>query len=84
MAENSLNVIIKLTDQASGGLKSFADGVDKTSDKINNATKSAQKFTKVVTGVGAVVGGYAVKTFMDFEKTMSGVKAVLSPTTEEF
>jgi len=84
MAENSLNVIIKLTDNASAGLKSFADWVDKTWDKINNTTQSAQTFTKVVTGVGAVVGWYAVKTFMDFEKTMSGVKAVLAPTTEEF
>lgn len=84
MAENSLNVIIKLTDNASAGLKSFADWVDKTWDKINNTTQSAQTFTKVVTGVGAVVWWYAVKTFMDFEKTMSGVKAVLAPTTEEF
>jgi hypothetical protein len=30
------------------------------------------------------VGGIAVNKFMDFEKTMSGVKAVLAPTAQEF
>lgn len=34
--------------------------------------------------MATVVGGYAVNKFADFEKTMSGVKAVLSPTTDEF
>lgn len=84
MADNTLNVIVKLTDQASGGLKSFADNVDKTGKSIEDTTGKAQTFTKVVTAAGLAVGAYALNAFSDFEKTMSGVKAVLSPTAEEF
>lgn len=84
MADNTLNVIVKLVDQASGGLKSFADNVDKTGKSIDETTGKAQTFTKVVTAAGIAVGTYALAKFMDFEKTMSGVKAVLSPTADEF
>jgi len=34
--------------------------------------------------MAGVVGGFAVKQFADFEKTMSGVSAVLQPTNKEF
>lgn len=84
MADNTLNVIVKLTDQASGGLKSFADNVDKTGKSIEDTTGKAQTFTKVVTAVGLAVGTYALANFSEFEKTMSGVKAVLAPTGDEF
>lgn len=84
MADSQLNVIVKLVDQASGGLKSFADKVDAAGDRIQETTGKAQTFTKVVTAVGVAVGTYALAKFADFEKTMSGVKAVLSPTADEF
>lgn len=85
MAEStSLNVVVKLTDQASAGLKSFAKNVEGIGDKLDETTNGAKTFTKAVTGVGLAVGGYALAKFSEFEKTMSGVKAVLSPTGEEF
>lgn len=84
MADQSLNIIVKLVDQASSGLKSFAWSVDKAGDSIDRSTEKAQKFTKVVTAVWIAVGAYALKQFADFEKTMSGVQAVLQPTTAEF
>lgn len=84
MADSSLNVIVKLVDQASGGLKSFADKVDATGKSIEDTTGKAQTFTKAVTAVGLAVGTYAVAKFAEYEKTMSGVKAVLTPTGEEF
>lgn len=85
MAENQeLNIIVKLTDQASKGLKSMSDSLDIFWKKIDEQTKWAQTFTKAVLWTATVVGGVSVKKFMDFEKTMSWVKAVLSPTWEEF
>ena len=79
-----MNVIVKLVDNASAGLKSLSDRVDGVGQKIDQTTEGAQKFTKAVTALGVAVGAYALKTFADFEKTMSGVKAVLSPTQAEF
>ena len=84
MADTSLNIVVKLVDQASSGLKGFANNLDKTAESIDKNTQKAQTFTKAVTAIGAAVGAYALKQFADFEKTMSGVDAVLQPTREEF
>lgn len=85
MAENQeLNIVVKLVDQASQGLKGMSDSLDKFWKKVDEQTQGAQNFTKAIIWTAAVVWGVAVNKFMDFEKTMSGVKAVLSPTTEEF
>lgn len=45
MSDSSLNVIVKLTDQASGGLKSLGDKFEDTASKVDKATAGAQKFT---------------------------------------
>jgi len=85
MAENQeLNIVVKLVDQASTGLKNMSNSLDNFWNKVDEQTKGAQNFTKAVIATAAAVWGVAVKKFMDFEKTMSGVKAVLSPTAEEF
>lgn len=84
MADQSLNIIVKLVDQASSGLKSFAWSVDKAGDSIDKSTEKAQKFTKIVSGIWIIVWTYALKQFADFERTMSGVQAVLQPTSTEF
>lgn len=85
MAENQdLNIVVKLVDQASQGLKGMSDSLDKFWKKVDEQTQGAQKFTKAVIWTAAVVWGVAVNKFMNFEKTMSGVKAVLTPTAEEF
>jgi TP901 family phage tail tape measure protein len=85
MAENQeLNIVVKLVDQASQGLKGMSDSLDKFWKKVDEQTQGAQTFTKAIIWTAAVVWGVAVNKFMDFEKTMSGVKAVLSPTIQEF
>lgn len=83
MADQSLNVIVKLVDQASGGLKSLQDKFDGMNDSLQKTTGGAQTFTKAVTAVGVAVGTYAVHEFMDYEKTMSKVQAVTESTAEE-
>lgn len=52
MSDQSLNVIVKLVDQASGGLKSLGSKFDDMGDKVDKATEGAKKFTLGVTAVG--------------------------------
>ena len=84
MTSQALNLVINLADQASAGLKAFTKNVDNTNKSFEETTRWAQNFTKATIALGVVVGWYALKTFADYEKTMSWVKAVLSPTGEEF
>jgi TP901 family phage tail tape measure protein len=81
---SDLNIVVKLVDQASKELKSLSKEFENAWDKINTQTQAAQSFTKALAWTALVVGGLAVKEFMTFEKTMSWVKAVLSPTADEF
>lgn len=82
--DQSLQVIVKLVDNASSGLTSLSDKFEAVGTKVDRTTEGAQKFTKAITAVGIAVGAYALNTFADFEKTMSGVKAVLDPSAEKF
>lgn len=82
--DQNLNIVVKLIDKASDGLASLSKKLDGMGDTIDEKTKGAQNFTKVVTGAAVVVGGYAVNEFMKFEKTMSAINATLNPTQEEF
>ncbi len=85
MAENQdLNIVVKLVDQASGALRSMSDRFDAFWKKVDDQTQGAQTFTKAVIWTATVVWGLAVNEFMNFEKTMSGIKAVLTPTADEF
>ncbi len=84
VGSSDLNIVVKLVDQASKELQTLSKNFDKTWESIQTQTQAAQSFTKVMAWTALVVWGYATKQFMDFEKTMSWVKAVLSPTWEEF
>lgn len=53
--DQSLQVIVKLVDNASSGLKSLSDRVEGVGEKIDKTTEGAQKFTKVVTALGVAV-----------------------------
>lgn len=52
MADQTLNVIVKLVDQASGNLKSLSDRFDGMKNSLDDTTGKAQTFTKAVTAVG--------------------------------
>ncbi len=54
-SDQSLNVIVKLFDNASKGLKSLSDRVDGVGQKIDQTTEGSQKFTKAVTIMGIAV-----------------------------
>ena len=53
--DQSLQVIVKLVDNASTGLKSLSDKVEGVGEKIDRTTEGAQKFTKAVTALGVAV-----------------------------
>lgn len=46
-----LNVIVKLSDQASGGLSNLSKKFDSLGKDIDSSTAGAQTFTKAVTAV---------------------------------
>jgi hypothetical protein len=52
MADQSLNIIVKLVDQASGQLKGLAGKFDNMKTSLDETTGKAQTFTKAVTAVG--------------------------------
>lgn len=84
MADSSLNVIVRLVDNASSGLKGLAGQFDNANKKISESTAGAQTFTKAVAAVGVAAGTYATVQFANFEAGMSAVKAVTGATGDEF
>lgn len=84
MANNEVKIRISAEDNASPTLKKVDEGLGGLS-KTTKATK--QDFAvagAAISGAIIGIGATAVTKFADFEKTMSGVKAVLAPTKEEF
>lgn len=47
-AGSDLNIVVKLVDQASDGLKNMSSRFDEFGKKIDEQTKGAQKFTKAI------------------------------------
>lgn len=79
MANNTLNLILNLKDDASAGLKRFQDN-------IKGSTKQAKELGKAMTVTGIAIAGtlgLAVKEFADFESGMSNVKAITNSTGQE-
>ena len=69
-------VVTADTSDAEKGLKSVSSGIG------TFATGAAAALTAAGVGIAAA-GGYAVKSAADFEKTLSGVKAVSGATADE-
>ena len=84
MATQKVQFIIEAIDEASQKIKDVTKGLD--------GMGAQSKFTKTdvalagaaITGSILKIGTDAVQTFRGFEKTMSGVSAVLQPTKEDF
>jgi TP901 family phage tail tape measure protein len=97
MAEN-VQILISAVDKASAVIKSVGSSLSNITKETTLAQKAMTNFsagiekTKTILETGIKVGAvatagalvFAGKTAMDFEKTMSGVSAVLSPTIDEF
>jgi TP901 family phage tail tape measure protein len=80
MANSNLSVIVKVVDQASGGLKGISRMVKQSSADIRAAGMA-------LTAVGAAITaslGFAVKTAMEFESAMARTLAVTGAATDEF
>lgn len=87
MSQSIHEVIIRLVDQASAGIKAVNTSIQGFSGKLEKNREaiaaiwvaSAAAFATLTMWVNS-----AIKDFSDFEAQMSGVKAVLNPTNEEF
>jgi TP901 family phage tail tape measure protein len=84
MAENKVTFVIDAVDNASKTLKGIGENVEGVGKKA-----TVSKADVAAAGAGIVaslgyIGTKSIDTFAKFEKTMSGVKAVLNPTAEEF
>lgn len=84
MDDLSLKIRVALVDQASAMINELSKNIEGVGKTAQQKVEWIKNFGLAVGTAATVVGGFAVNKFMDFEKTMSGVKAVLSPTTEEF
>lgn len=84
MANQDLNIVVKLIDQASGELKKLSGSLDSFGDDVKKQTEWARKFTTAMIWAGTIIGGLAVKEFATFEKQMSKVKAITGATDEQF
>lgn len=84
MDDLSLKIRVALVDQASAMINELSKNIEGVGKTAQQKVEGIKNFGLAVGTAATVVGGFAVNKFMDFEKTMSGVKAVLSPTTQEF
>jgi TP901 family phage tail tape measure protein len=87
MADKDLKIVISAIDKATAPIKELG----KTFDNLwDNLRKHREWFMALWVGAGIATAGIiaGIKTstdaFAEFEATMSGVKAVLAPTTKEF
>lgn len=85
-SKNEHSVIIRVIDQASKAIKGIEKSVDGMLQHIERHREWIQTIG-VTAGVAFAGLSFGVKnavgTFADFEEKMSGVQAVLNPTTEE-
>lgn len=88
MSNNTHTITIKaITAQAKNAIESVQNSVDDMISTIERNRDGIESLG-IMSGVAFAGLGMSVKsavsTFADFEATMSGVKAVLKPTEEEF
>lgn len=82
--DKKLQIIVEMVDKASAELKKISKSIWWLGDKAKySKTEFAAAWAAIVWTLGAI-GGKSMAVFSDFEHTMSGVKAVLTPTQKEF
>lgn len=84
MAIQKVQFIIDAVDNASKTLKEIWGNVDWMWWKMNVTKADFAIAGGSITAAIWMIWTKAINVFGDFEKTMSGVKAVLDPTTEDF
>lgn len=84
MSTQKVQFIIEAIDQASKELKAVTDGVDNMGEKSKISSADVALAGAAISGSIIKIGADAVNVFKGFEKTMSGVNAVLEPTKEDF
>lgn len=76
--------IIEAIDDASQKLKDVTKGLDGMGAQSKISKTDVALAGAAISGSIIKIGTDAVQTFMGFEKTMSGVSAVLTPTKQDF
>lgn len=84
MSTQKVQFVVEAVDNASPQLKKITDGVENLGEKAKFSKAELAAAGTAIVGTLGLIGSKAINTFADFEKTMSGVKAVLNPTGEEF
>ena len=83
MANNEVNIIIKLQDQISNGLKNISSGFDSLTKKTQSLGAALEKskfvFAGIAAGFGAVAAS-AIKTAGEFESYEATLKVMLGTT----
>lgn len=84
MAVQKVQFILEAIDQASQEIKNVTKGLDGMGGQSKITKADVALAGAAISGSIVKIGVDAVQTFRGFEKTMSGVSAVLTPTKEEF
>lgn len=85
MADTTVTVILNAQDKSAAGVASFTKGMAGVGDITKGVASGILAAGGINSAMGALTGsmGYVVKSAMDYEKTMSGVKAVSGATADE-
>lgn len=96
MAQNELDIVVKLKDQASAGLRKIKTGVESMNREIDNVKKSsksfremadrAQKAGAVMTAMGGAVlfgAGKAIGAASDLGESMNAVSVVFGDASDK-
>lgn len=87
MADAQLNILLKLKDEASAGLKTLESNLQSTNSKFSNYQQTlgmARTAGLALTGATAAIGGVALKSAIDYESAFAGVRKTVDATDEEF
>ncbi len=77
---NTIDILVRVIDQASGKFKEVASGFDDTAKKMKGAgTKMTAAVTAPIVGMGVAI----VKTGMDYEAQMARVTAISGATGKD-
>jgi len=79
--EKKVNIVVSVKDQFSKKMGNMSDSMSSFGKTALDVTAKA---TKALAALSTVAGGFAVKEFATFEKSMSEVKAITNATSDEF